>query len=110
MARKFAFDVVDVFTDRPFGGNQLAVVYEADALTSEQMHAIAAEFNFAETTFVLRPTLPEADFQVRIFTPLVELPFAGHPTVGTAVAATIRQGRLSSVAHKLVLQETVGPR
>jgi trans-2,3-dihydro-3-hydroxyanthranilate isomerase len=78
------FATVDVFTDRQFGGNPLAVVPDARGLTSEQMQAIAAEFNLSETTFVLPPHDAANTAQVRIFTPRVELPFAGHPNVGTA--------------------------
>jgi trans-2,3-dihydro-3-hydroxyanthranilate isomerase len=82
------YDVVDVFTDRPFAGNPLAVVHGAESLADEQLHAIATEFNLSETTF---PSVP-ADggaaggdaYDVRIFTPGGEIPFAGHPTLGTA--------------------------
>ena len=76
--------VVDVFTDRAFAGNPLAVVLDADALTTEQMQAIAREFNLSETTFPVATTAPGADYRLRIFTPTSELPFAGHPSVGTA--------------------------
>jgi len=75
---------VDVFTDRAFGGNPLAVVLDAQGLTTAQMQAIATEFNYSETTFVLPPREPSHDAHVRIFTPVRELPFAGHPNVGTA--------------------------
>jgi trans-2,3-dihydro-3-hydroxyanthranilate isomerase len=75
---------VDVFTDRAFGGNPLAVVLNAGGLSTAQMQAIASEFNYAETTFVLPPRDPANDAQVRIFTVYRELPFAGHPNVGTA--------------------------
>ncbi len=78
------FFTVDVFTDRQFGGNPLAVFPDAKNLSAEQMQAIAAEFNLAETTFVLPPQKPEHTAQVRIFTPRAEMPFAGHPNVGTA--------------------------
>ena len=78
------FFTVDVFTDRQFGGNPLAVFPDATGLSAEQMQAIAAEFNLAETTFVLPPQTPEHTAQVRIFTPRAEMPFAGHPNVGTA--------------------------
>ena len=81
---KYDFTTVDVFTDRPFGGNPLAVVTTADGLSTAQMQAIAAEFNLAETTFVLPPQDAQHTAQVRIFTPKAELPFAGHPNVGTA--------------------------
>jgi trans-2,3-dihydro-3-hydroxyanthranilate isomerase len=75
---------VDVFTDRAFGGNPLAVVLDAGGLSTAQMQAIATEFNYAETTFVLPPGDSAHDAQVRIFTPNSEIPFAGHPNVGTA--------------------------
>src|ERR1043165_7630491 len=78
------FVPVDVFTDRKFGGNPLAVVPDGSALTGAQMQAIAGEFNLAETTFVLPPQDPAHTAQVRIFTPRAELPFAGHPNIGTA--------------------------
>ncbi len=81
---KLNYVTVDVFTDRPFGGNPLAVVPDARGLTTEQMQAIAAEFNLSETTFVLPPEDPDDTARVRIFTPRAELPFAGHPNVGTA--------------------------
>lgn len=84
------FVLTDVFTDRPFGGNQLAVVPDARGLSGAQMQAVAREFNFSETTFVLPPADHGNTRRVRIFTPATELPFAGHPNVGTAavLAAT----------------------
>jgi trans-2,3-dihydro-3-hydroxyanthranilate isomerase len=79
------YDVVDVFTDRPFAGNPLAVVHGAEALADEQLHAIAKEFNLSETTFPSTPASGRGDaYGVRIFTPGGEIPFAGHPTLGTA--------------------------
>ena len=81
---KLNFVTVDVFTDRQFGGNPLAVVTNANGLSTERMQAIAAEFNLAETTFVLPPKDPAHAAQVRIFTPRAEMPFAGHPSIGTA--------------------------
>jgi trans-2,3-dihydro-3-hydroxyanthranilate isomerase len=78
------FTTVDVFTDTQFGGNPLAVVLNAEGLSTQQMQAIAAEFNLSETTFVLPPKNPAHTAEVRIFTPRSELPFAGHPNVGTA--------------------------
>jgi len=83
-AMKISYVTVDVFTDRPFGGNPLAVVPDARGLAPDQMQAIASEFNLSETTFVLPPGDPGHTAQVRIFTPRAELPFAGHPNVGTA--------------------------
>jgi trans-2,3-dihydro-3-hydroxyanthranilate isomerase len=83
---------VDVFTDRAFGGNPLAVVLDAGGLSTAQMQAIASEFNYSETTFVLPPADPAHDAQVRIFTVRSEIPFAGHPNVGTAfVLATLAE-------------------
>ena len=81
-ARRFV--QVDVFTDTPFCGNPLAVILDGQGLTGEQMQAIAREMNLSETTFVLPSTDPAAHAKVRIFTPQLELPFAGHPVVGTS--------------------------
>lgn len=80
---RYRFVQVDVFTDTPFGGNPLAVFPDAAGLSSQQMQQLALELNLSETTFVLPPETPGADFKVRIFTPKAELPFAGHPLVGT---------------------------
>jgi trans-2,3-dihydro-3-hydroxyanthranilate isomerase len=78
------FQQVDVFTDRPFAGNPLCVVPDGTGLSTEQMQAIAKEMNLSETTFVLPPTDSKATYWMRIFTPAQEIPFAGHPSVGTA--------------------------
>ncbi len=83
MQRALPFQQVDVFAEKPLEGNALAVISDADDLTEAQMAALARWTNLSETTFVLRPTHPEADYRVRIFTPQRELPFAGHPTLGT---------------------------
>ncbi|HET8642145.1 MAG TPA: PhzF family phenazine biosynthesis protein [Pseudonocardiaceae bacterium] len=83
-AATLRYDVVDVFTDRPFAGNPLAVVHDAGALSTGQLQAIAREFNLSETAFPLPPSAAGADYHVRIFTPAAELAFAGHPSVGTA--------------------------
>jgi trans-2,3-dihydro-3-hydroxyanthranilate isomerase len=80
---KYQFYQIDVFTNQSFGGNPLAVFPEGAGLSTKQMQTIALEMNLSETTFVLPPENPEADFKVRIFTPATELPFAGHPVVGT---------------------------
>jgi trans-2,3-dihydro-3-hydroxyanthranilate isomerase len=87
------YEVVDVFTDRPFTGNPLAVVFDAHALSRDQMQAVAREFHLSETVFVLPPRVPEASYRVRIFTPVTEVPFAGHPSVGAAVTLLRRSGR-----------------
>ena len=84
MLRPFA--QVDVFTPMPYRGNPVAVVLDGEGHTAEQMQRFAHWMNLSETTFVLPPTVPGADYQVRIFTPTAELPFAGHPTLGTCHA------------------------
>jgi trans-2,3-dihydro-3-hydroxyanthranilate isomerase len=107
---RIEFATVDVFTDRRFGGNPLAVIPDARGLSSEQMQAIAAEFNLAETTFVLPPQEPSHTAHVRIFTPKAELPFAGHPNVGTAfVLARLGEchGR-KITGDRLVFEEKAG--
>jgi trans-2,3-dihydro-3-hydroxyanthranilate isomerase len=87
-----AYEIVDVFTDRPFAGNPLAVVFGAEALAGEQMLTMAREFNLSETVFVLPVSAAGrgATYRARIFTPGGELPFAGHPSVGAAVTAARR--------------------
>jgi len=103
---KRRYFTLDVFTDRRFAGNPLAVVLEADGLDPQQMQAVANEFNLPETVFVLPPDEGKHRARCRIFTPKRELPFAGHPTVGTAVLlASLDGGR----AGELVLEEKVGP-
>src|SRR5437773_7460174 len=77
---------VDVFTTTAYTGIPVAVVHDADGLSAEQMQRFANWMNFSETTFLLSPQAPEADYRVRIFTPVLELPFAGHPTLGTCHA------------------------
>jgi trans-2,3-dihydro-3-hydroxyanthranilate isomerase len=96
---------VDVFTDRAFGGNPLAVVLDAGGLSTAQMQAIASEFNYAETTFVLPPREPDHDAQVRIFTVSAELPFAGHPNVGTAF---VLARQTSKPPARLLVEEKAG--
>ena len=83
----YSFETVDVFTNVRFGGNPLAVIPDARGLTDQQMQQIANEFNLSETTFVLPPEDPAHTARVRIFTPQSEIPFAGHPNVGTAYVA-----------------------
>ena len=106
---KLKYMTVDVFTDRQFGGNPLAVVLNADGLATAQMQRIAAEFNLAETTFVLPPKSPEHTAEVRIFTPRSELPFAGHPNIGTAfVLANLGQSYGQVVTEPITFEETAG--
>ena len=103
------FITVDVFTDRRFGGNPLAVVLNGRELTTEQMQSIAAEFNLAETTFVLPPKNPAHTAEVRIFTPRAELPFAGHPNIGTAfVLARPSSANGGVVREPIVFEERAG--
>jgi trans-2,3-dihydro-3-hydroxyanthranilate isomerase len=89
------YEIVDVFAPRAFAGNPLAVVFDADALSTEQCQALANEFHLSETSFLSAPTEPGADYRVRIFTPSAELPFAGHPSVGAA-HTLVRTGRLAA--------------
>jgi len=93
------FKQVDVFTKLPFRGNPVAVVLESDGLATADMQRIAAWTNLSETTFVLPPTSPAADYRLRIFTPKAELPFAGHPTIGSA-HAVIEAGIVSPKGGK----------
>ena len=104
------FITCDVFTDRAFGGNQLAVFPDARAIDPALMQAITREFNFSETTFVLPPDDPAHTARVRIFTPGRELPFAGHPTVGTAhVLASTGAIQLTGDLTQIVFEEIAGP-
>ena len=103
----FDFSLVDVFSDRPFGGNQLAVFPDAVGIADQAMQRLAREFNFSETTFVLPPTDPSCTCRVRIFTPRQELPFAGHPTLGTAAVLARRDGGQAS--RQFVFEEGIGP-
>ncbi len=108
MAREYRFVQVDVFTERVFGGNPLAVVFDAKGLGDGEMQAIAREMNCSETTFLLPPTRPDCAARVRIFTPAREVPFAGHPTIGTSwVLATERL--LPAGATSFNLEEGIGP-
>src|SRR6478735_4445738 len=89
---KLTVHTLDVFTNRKFGGNPLAVVLDADRLQAEQMQTITREFNLSETVFVMKPVDPANTAHVRIFFPGGEMPFAGHPTIGTAILlAKLRQ-------------------
>jgi PhzF family phenazine biosynthesis protein len=98
---RLAFQQVDVFTAVPFKGNPVAVVLDGDAVSSAEMQSIAAWTNLSETTFVCAPTDERADYRLRIFTPRRELPFAGHPTIGSA-HAVLRHGLKPKAAGRLV--------
>jgi trans-2,3-dihydro-3-hydroxyanthranilate isomerase len=103
MKRRYV--TVDVFTDRMYGGNPLAVVLDAEGLSTAQMQAIAKEFNYSETTFVLPPVDAAHDAQVRIFTVNSEIPFAGHPNVGTAF---VLASRVDTTPARLNFEEKAG--
>jgi trans-2,3-dihydro-3-hydroxyanthranilate isomerase len=105
MQRRFA--TLDVFTERRFAGNPLAVVLDAGGLDTAAMQAIAREFSHPETVFVLPPQGRAHRARLRIFTPARELPFAGHPTVGTAVLLALQDG--IGQGGELVLEENIGP-
>lgn len=109
MARDYA--IYDVFTDRKLAGNPLAVIFDGAGLSAETMQAIALEMNLSETVFVLPPDHAAHTARIRIFTPGRELPFAGHPTVGTAIALAERtySGDAASMDLVSVLEEAVGP-
>ena len=107
MSATFAFTQVDVFTERPLLGNPLAVVHGADALDDARMQAFAQWTHLSETTFLLAPTDPAADYRVRIFTPGGELPFAGHPTLGSC-HAWLERGGVPKTAGRVVQQCGVG--
>ncbi len=101
------FYIVDVFAEQKYAGNQLAVFRDAGRLSAEQMQKIAREMNFSETTFVLSDAPREGGYDVRIFTPVAEVPFAGHPTLGTAFV--IRQELIGDPAADVTLNLKVGP-
>ena len=104
------YHLLDVFTDQPFGGNQLAVFVDAPELPDELMQQIARELNLSETVFVRPATGAEGLRSIRIFTPGRELPFAGHPTIGTAhLLAELGIARLSAGSGQFILEERVGP-
>jgi trans-2,3-dihydro-3-hydroxyanthranilate isomerase len=99
---------VDVFAETPLAGNQLAVVLDAEDIPGDVMQRIAKEMNISETTFVLPPSDPAHAARIRIFTPASEVPFAGHPTVGTAWVLST-QGLVPGGALEFVLEEEIGP-
>jgi trans-2,3-dihydro-3-hydroxyanthranilate isomerase len=104
---KRTFYIVDVFAEQKYSGNQLAVFRNAAEIPADEMQTIAREMNFAETTFILSDAPRDGGYDVRIFTPEVELPFAGHPTLGTAFV--IRQEIIDQPIERVVLNRQVGP-
>ena len=108
MTRRYA--ILDVFTATPLAGNPLAVVLEGQGLDAARMQAVAREFNLSETVFVIEPDNPVHSARLRLFTPQSELPFAGHPTVGTAVLLALRKAENPDLPEAmLVLEEGLGP-
>ncbi len=106
---KIDYVTLDVFTEQPFGGNPLAVIPDARGLIAAQMQSIATEFNYSETTFVLPPENPAHAARIRIFTPTDEIPFAGHPNVGTAYVLGRRPTLFGRpVADRMVFEEKAG--
>ena len=106
---QLTFHTLDVFTSRRFGGNPLAVVLDADHLSTEQMQTITREFNLSETIFVMKPENPANTAKVRIFFPGGEMPFAGHPTVGCAVLlAEMKYKAGCSFETEIRLEENAG--
>ena len=101
---KLPYKVVDVFTFRPLLGNPVAVIMDAEGFTDDAMQAVARWTNLSETTFVLPPTTADADYRLRIFTPRSELPFAGHPTLGSA-HAILEAGRVTLHEGGRLIQE-----
>lgn len=107
---RLRYSLVDVFTNRPFGGNPLAVIHDARGLSAETMQSVAKEFNLSETTFILPADDPKHTYRVRIFTPGQELPMAGHPTVGTAfIMAREHFIELTAPETQVIFEEGVGP-
>ena len=106
--KRYTIHVVDVFTEKPLAGNQLAVVLDAEGIPGDVMQRIAKEMNISETTFVFAPTDPANAARVRIFTPGAELPFAGHPTIGTSWVL-FTEGLIPGGALDFRLEEGVGP-
>ncbi|WP_431047196.1 PhzF family phenazine biosynthesis protein [Streptomyces sp. P1-3] len=105
----YEFVIADVFTQQPFGGNQLAVFPDARGLSGAMMQALAREFNFSETAFAF-PLAPGRGYRLRIFAPHEELPFAGHPTIGTAsVLAAGGHGEAGTAEGRLTFEESIGP-
>lgn len=107
MANTIKFELIDVFTSEPFGGNPLAIFDNADKLSAEQMLKIAKELNLSESVFLHKPTA-EADVKMRIFTPGMELPTAGHPTIGTAYYLLKNKGITPKKENELLLEQNIG--
>ncbi|MFB9149923.1 PhzF family phenazine biosynthesis protein [Roseovarius ramblicola] len=108
MSDTLSFVTCDVFTEQRFSGNPLAIVAEADGLSTAQMQVIAREFNLSETIFVQRPAVPTHDAKVRIFFPTAEIPFAGHPTIGCAIHLALKSAPEGDFETRITLEEEAG--
>lgn len=108
LSRRYSYQVVDVFTSVPFEGNPLAVFTDANGLSTGEMQTLARELNLSESSFIFPPADARNAAQVRIFTPQIEMPFAGHPTIGTAFVLTTL-GRIVADRSEFVLEENIGP-
>src|SRR5438093_8074011 len=107
-SKKYDYFHLDVFTDRPLTGNQLAVLLDAEGLDADVMQRIALEMAFSETTFVFPAEDPGTDYRVRIFTPRAEIPMAGHPTIGTTFALAHAR-RIAKASASVTLGLGIGP-
>jgi trans-2,3-dihydro-3-hydroxyanthranilate isomerase len=108
ITRRYRYTTADVFTDRLFQGNPVAVVLDAEGLSTAEMQAIAREFNYVESTFVLAPSDPDHTARVRIFTPDREIPFAGHPNIGTAFVLAREASARGEAPTRMVFEEIAG--
>ena len=108
-ARPYHFHVLDVFTERRYAGNPLAVVLNADEMNGTAMQAVAREFNLSETIYILAPDDPSHEAKVRIFTPTYEMAFAGHPIVGAAIHLAERRWPKGAFDERIVLEANAGP-
>ncbi len=108
MTTERPYRVIDVFTQTPLAGNPLAVIFDSSGLDTDRMQAIAREFSLSETVFILPPRDPAHRARVRIFTPAYELPFAGHPIIGTAICLALQDGG-SATPRPMILEAGVGP-
>jgi trans-2,3-dihydro-3-hydroxyanthranilate isomerase len=108
LVRSYRFETLDVFTEQRYAGNPLAVVLQADDLTTAQMQTIAAEFNLSETIFVQEPVDPAHSAKVRIFFPTAEIPFAGHPTIGCAIHLALESAPEGDFETQITLEEVAG--
>lgn len=106
--KKAIYFLMDVFTNQPYSGNQLAIFPEASSIPEELLPKIARELNLSETVYLYPKSDPKADFKMRIFTPASELPTAGHPTIGTSIFLARKVAHQDSTTHQLILEQAIG--